>query len=113
MKINCVGYSGEAKNGIIGYNCEGAASPLWFLELVTFKEIKIKLVKTFVGRVSNMVPENPRKNPNPKIRVRDGFHLIKFQVSQVRKPENFRSGFGYFLGFCTGNESIKWPTLHR
>ena len=25
MKINCVGYSGEAKNGIIGYNCEGAA----------------------------------------------------------------------------------------
>ena len=90
MKINCVGYSGEAKNGIIGYNCEGAASPLWFLELVTFKEIKIKLVKTFVGRVSNMEPEN--SGPG---RV----SLNKISGFSGQKTRKFQVGFRIFSGF--------------
>ena len=39
----------------------------------------------------------------PKIRVRVGFHLIKFQVSQVRseKTRKIRVGFGIFPGFWT------------
>ena len=53
-----------------------------------------------VGRVCNMVletQETREKNPDLKIRVWVGFHLIKFQASQVTK---FGSGFGYF-GACS------------
>ena len=49
--------------------------------------------------------QKPGKKPKPENLGpgRAGFHLLKFQVSQLRhqKTQKFRVGFRIFLGFCT------------